>query len=536
MLLTPSRLGSGGLKIAAVLFAVGTAVLFFFHQHYNFPLPVPGAHFSSGQHGNTTASAPVNATEALISFWKDLASTLEKARPQAAVIPTPEGNPTDNYTSWQPLVVNRPRPERLQLTDDDEKKLFRAHHLMRHHALRLGPSLPFAKDKMGIVTTAGSKYVSIFLVSLRMLRRTGCTLPVEIFLDNWKEYNETICEEVFPSLNARCVVMSDIYEQAKDAVPPDHFQFKIFSILFSSFQHVLFLDADAFPVQDPTDLFTTKPYTAHGMVLWPDIWASTVSAHYYHIAALPELPVSYRRTAESGQLMIDKEVHRASLMMMVYYNYYGPDYYYPLLCQNSHGAGDKETFIPAAMALDAPYYQVKRGLKAIGHSKKGVFKLVGMAQIDPKADFVYGSPHPHHLHDSDEWHAEDLTDSSLQEPPYPKPVIIHNNFHKLEPSKILRKDGPARDENNKYQRMYGSLQGVQELFGYDVERRLWESIAEEGCRTNEEVCVQLKEYYREVFESQDKVGDENRSTDPSCVDPEKWKAQGKEGCMGSWKN
>ncbi|KAK7679537.1 Golgi alpha-1,2- mannosyltransferase [Cerrena zonata] len=50
----------------------------------------------------------------------------------------------------------------------------------------------------------------------------------------------------------------------------------------------------------------------------------------------------------------------------MYYNYYGPDYYYPLLSQGAAGEGDKETFIAAAHKLKLPYYQVKEFNREFG--------------------------------------------------------------------------------------------------------------------------------------------------------------------------
>ena len=59
-------------------------------------------------------------------------------------------------------------------------------------------------------------------------------------------------------------------------------------------------------------------------------------------------------SSETGQLLINKNSFQ-TLILAMYYNYYGPDYYYPFSVK---GEGDKETFIAAAHKLDLPYYQV----------------------------------------------------------------------------------------------------------------------------------------------------------------------------------
>jgi hypothetical protein len=160
--------------------------------------------------------------------------------------------------NWEPLVEKK-RPDRLNLSAEDELELAKKHRQMRLAARELAPLLPAGGSEYGIVTTGGLALVPVLLVSLRMLRRTGCTLPVEVFLGDRTEYNEVkdVCEKVLPNLNAKCLVISDIYDTAA-VDPPDHFQFKVLSILFSNFRHVLFLDADAFPAHDPTPLLRVR--------------------------------------------------------------------------------------------------------------------------------------------------------------------------------------------------------------------------------------------------------------------------------------
>jgi alpha 1,2-mannosyltransferase len=441
----------------------------------------------------------------LTAFWQELAILLEAARPNAPPIKLVEdGDASDEDIAYEPLKIDKKPPQRLDLSNETETELFRAHNYMRTRGQLLGQLLPYVENSRGIVTTAGGKYLPIFWVSLLMLRRTKCDLPVEIFLDDWTQYDAEFCEVTLPPLNARCRILSDIYNEANVTVP-DHFQFKALSILFSSFQHILFLDADAFPAHNPTDLFSHPPYTTHGLVLWPDFWGLTVSPHYYHIAGIPEVPVSSRYSSETGQILLDKGVHKESLMMMVYYNYYGPDYYYTLLSQGGPGAGDKETFIPAAEVMDLPWYQVRRGIDALGQLKNGDFSAVAIAQNDPRADYIYKAPHPSHNYNHDSWPTA-VDDPRNSPPPIPKPFFIHNSIDKLEPGKILRMDGPTRDDNGRTQRMYGGRDSLVQKFGYDVEVVLWEVISQVGCKISEELCEDIRNYGKETFGFQGKFG------------------------------
>jgi len=68
--------------------------------------------------------------------------------------------------------------------------------------------------------------------------------PVEVFLSSPRDYEQFICEIVLPALNARCLILSDIL--GDDVGSFFMIQNKCVAILFSTFEEVLFLDADVF--------------------------------------------------------------------------------------------------------------------------------------------------------------------------------------------------------------------------------------------------------------------------------------------------
>ncbi|KAJ4377803.1 mannosyltransferase [Neocucurbitaria cava] len=501
-------------RLIAVPILLLTCTVFFLPRSHEVPQIFNHIHI----HGKNVTETSSTFNPSVQAFWQELASALLAAQPQCNPLQLVEGS-IGSWADWQPLKPGKKHADRLLgFTDDDETALFRAHYAMRRSAQHLAPKLPFSKGTTGIVTTANAKYMPIFLVSLRMLRRTGCNLPVEVFIDDWSKYEPTICDTVLPSLNAHCVVLSNVYNTAKYVKEPDHYQYKIFAMLFSSFQHVLFLDSDAFPAYDPKILFATAPYTTHGLVTWPDYWAPTISAHFYHIAAIPEEPSQARYSTESGQLLINKDTQRESLLMMVYYNYYGPDYYYLLLSQGSHGAGDKETFVQAAMAVGLPYYQVSTGPRALGRHVNGTFRGLGIAQADPGIDYEYLIPMRSHIHPAEVWqdidlaHTDPVVEKALNRtrkaPKKPRPVFLHQNMLKLDPRKVLDdKTQPTFEVDGTPHRMWGSKEEMVDLLGYDVERRLWDVIAEEGCREDQEssTCGEIRAYVREVFGWMDSI-------------------------------
>jgi alpha 1,2-mannosyltransferase len=486
--------------------------LFFLPRHYAIS---SGLHIPGIRGKNVTEAASTFNAE-YRQFWAELAFALFESQPQCKPLQL-DGNGMGPMIHFQPLASHKKQPERMVgFTERDETALFRAHYTMRRAAQHLAPKLPFSKGKTGIVTTANAQYMPVFLVSLRMLRSTGCSLPIEVFIDDWSKYDPTVCDTVLPSLNARCVVMSNIYDTASSARQPDRFQYKIFAILFSSFQHVLFLDSDAFPTYDPTILFSTAPYITHGLVTWPDFWAQTISSHFFHIAAIPEVLPMARLSTESGQLLLNKDKHRESLLMMVYYNYYGPEYYYVLLSQGAPGVGDKETFVQAALAVGLPYYQVRTPPIALGRHVNGSFVGVGIAQADPSLDYEYLPPMRSHIHDNAFWQDADFehpdpavanrSNSTTKAPSRPRPVFLHQNNLKLDPEKVLDDWRPYEPDGTPH-RMWSTKENMEKMLGYDAERRLWETVAEEGCREdqNSEQCMKLRKYVGDVFGWMDSV-------------------------------
>lgn len=393
---------------------------------------------------------------------------------------------------------SRERPDLLEMSDEDVNEMQSRHSgFVRDLKLRkLG--LNYLAGTQGVVTTAGGRYLPVFVISLRMLRRTGSKLPIEVFLADYEEYNVDICDNLLPSLNARCVVLSDIFAASGASTPIGHYQFKIMSMLFSSFEDVLFLDSDAFPVHKPEELFKSEPFISTGMVIWPDFWYPSESRHYFRIANIPEPPLDERASTESGEMLYSKKKHGASLLLAAYYNYYGPKYYYPLQSQGAPGEGDKETFPWAATALGEKFYNVRKGVSAIGHFKSnGDFQGSAMVQYDPVRDFEVSQEKPGSRGGL----------SNIQ------PMFVHANFPKFDPASIFKENamgasGPTRDDNGSFQRVWHDETGGIEFFGYDLEKRFWEEIKWTACELEHNftswleatnVCADAISYWEAVF-------------------------------------
>ncbi|TVY19140.1 Alpha-1,2-mannosyltransferase MNN22 [Lachnellula arida] len=333
-------------------------------------------------------SRPALTFESDGSFWPSFAPLLAAAAPRVEP-PTLAGeafvrhreNPQENYERQANLI---------QWSNSDIASMKGAHEWFISQTQFNPPKLQYTPNTKGIVTSGGGQYFPVLLVSLRMLRRTGSTLPVEIFLKNGEEYEELACEVLFKDLGAKCVILSELIATSKIQFNLEHFQTKIFALLFSSFEEILFLDADNFPVYKPEHIFEVEVYKQRGMMLWPDYWISTASSFFNEITGLDENALHDRATVESGQLLVNKKHHADTLLLAAYYNSYGEKYFYRLLTQGGAGEGDKETFSAAALVLNNSFYTVSERPRPFGGEGGGPPVL----QSNPAEDWAASSENP----------------------------------------------------------------------------------------------------------------------------------------------
>jgi alpha 1,2-mannosyltransferase len=402
--------------------------------------------------------------KAQIEFWKSLESLLDSSKPDCPP-PTRLGNAEAMH--FNPSVTERPK--KLDMPKEDVERMRKAHRKFVDGIQKDQPRMPFTPGTRGLVSTGGGKYLPVFVISLRMLRRTGTTLPVELFLADQDEYEENICTEVLPSLNATCVIMSDILKSVEHDVEITKYQFKVFAMIFSSFEEILFLDADSFPVHNPEELFASELFKSHGLISWPDFWASSISEYYYAISEQSIPSVGERASSETGELLISKKTHQKFLLLATYYNYYGPTHYYVLFSQGSSGEGDKDTFLPAAMFFNQTFYATSEPIRAIGHRKPdGSVAGSAMVQYDPIQD--------HNLTQQGLWRVKDPSVAEI-----PRPFFVHANFPKFNPATIFKPGGPAVDENGTHHKAWTMGEETMEKFGFDVEKDFWSEIKWVAC-------------------------------------------------------
>ncbi|KAE8307815.1 mannosyltransferase putative-domain-containing protein [Aspergillus transmontanensis] len=474
-----------------------TAALILICTFYLYWTPPPASTIPS-----TAFEVPL--TERQVAFWKVLRSILDAHAPNC---PSPTLATSVSATHFNATTVD-PRPDLIVFGENELDVLTEAHANYLDDiktAKKLRPV--HSPGTRGIVTTAGGSYLPVFLSSLRMLRRTGSTLPVEVYMKDASEYEKKICDNVLPDMGARCLILSDVV--GKDVI--QHYQLKVFAVLFSSFEEVVWMDADCFPMDKPEILLNHEPFTSTGLVTWPDFWASSVSPAYYNISQQPMPPMTERQSSETGIFLVSKKTHYLTLLLAAYYNYYGPSHYFRLLSQGAPGEGDKETFLQAATAVGEPFYAVSERVQALGHQKPDGLSGSAMAQSDPIGD--------HALTSQGKWRVQD---PSVDKPP--RVFFIHANYPKFNPAEnvfgyhwettpTLRPDGTEG-------RAWTAPEDVLRRFGIDIERAYWEEIKWVSCNPDIEfrtwegkpgVCEKVESYWNTVFA-------EPHEDDPKFVD------------------
>ncbi len=195
------------------------------------------------------------------TFWRSFSQTLVAAKPDCGKpnLSHKAGALNRFHAGWQ----TDESKNRIEMLGEDVVSMRYSHSLFLEMLETRAPKLEYTKGTKGTVTSAGGDYFPVPVVSLLMLRRTGSTLPVEVLVASEEEYEPQICEVVYPALNAKCIVLSRILQRSRNSIPLSGYQLKIFAILFSSFDDVLFLDADNFPCNHPNPSFPRSRIYPH---------------------------------------------------------------------------------------------------------------------------------------------------------------------------------------------------------------------------------------------------------------------------------
>jgi hypothetical protein len=232
----------------------------------------------------------------------------------------------------------------------------------RRELERAAASLPEAPSHTGgrgiVIPGGGEKYLPGALLAAGLLRRLGCTLPIEIWHLGAPELPPR-WQAPLAAVGARSV--DALAVQTRHPVRRlGGFELKAFSLAYTELSDVLLLDADNVPTRDPTFLFESAEYRKLGAIFWPDYGPSRGSlatgplSESHPIWALTGVPYRGDREFESGQVCIDKTRCHRELMLALWINQYS-DFWYRYLW------GDKDTFHLAWRKLGREWAMPARG-------------------------------------------------------------------------------------------------------------------------------------------------------------------------------
>lgn len=445
------------------------------------------------------------------AFWAKWSRAIYDARPTTSKIILTGKAPTQKPPGGE--YIRKPHRDHIRNPEDELKTLQKLHAQFvntiekelgdnqRNSSTRRWKGLDIFKGR-GIVMVGGGEYFGPAIIGLHMLRKTGSTLPVEVFVPDEDEYEEEVCEKYLKKLNAKCVVLSQILDKSaiktsqKDGadMKVTHYQLKALALLLSSFSDALLLDSDSIPLFDPAQyIFDSEPYKSKGLLIWPDFWRASESPKFWTIAGKTDFPAELPSTAsEAGELAINKATHLAPLLLATYYNIWGPEHYYPLLSQGALGQGDKETFLAAAVNLNSTYYRVKTPAGKLGRNDGLTDKTTGLVQHLPSDD--------HHYYSG--------TSSSPPSHKSIRAMFLHSNTPKMNAGHLVDEGDLVSWNGDTRLRLFGKKEDMMKQFGSDVEQSIWDLLVQTGCelqdvieewKERERVCERLEQHYQAVF-------------------------------------
>ena len=465
----------------------------------------------NGETDTTTSNSMTTAH----TFWKGIFDTFDKYKMDLGQDPENAVSYVDKLKQKQGPLNKEVLLSKAIVSSELMKHLKEKHSGVVEDLPSVMPGSVYNKGSKAVVISGGGKFSWLAYLALVQLRNVGSKLPVEIVMPSRADYEKELefCENTLPEMQASCVVLPDVLGEAvmknrKFA----SYQFKALALVVTSFEHILLLDSDNMIVSNPDEIFESKLYHQYGMITWPDYWKRTISPLFYDVAEIEvneNKRVRYNRfplynapnvrsniytdqereevpfhdlqgsiaelSTESGQLIINKHTHGKTILLALYYNFYGPNLFYKLFSLGEQGEGDKDTFVAAAVVTRQDYYQVKSFIKTFGYADSDdKFQGVSMGQRNPLIDRKHYEDHVLALLEKDSFKSLSIADQIEQMKKFENedfdqhnsiPLFtVQCNYPKLDPKLYMSRDDlyDKKEKKLKY-RLYGNLKYTKEV-------------------------------------------------------------------------
>ncbi|KAJ3111390.1 hypothetical protein HDU96_005749 [Phlyctochytrium bullatum] len=223
-----------------------------------------------------------------------------------------------------------------------------------------------ATGRRGLVFNARGSDRDLHLLSFALdaLRRTGCFLPVEV----WMFHDDATPARVAEIENLGLANQSVSVRFADDErlfAPVwkregDHegYHIKFAAAINSGFEEIVMLDSDIMAIRNPEELFATKEYAETGALFWPDYWKTSAKNPAWEWTDTPCLD---EWEQESGIIVLHKSVSWRPLLLSWYLNRSAE-----LRHWHTFLFGDKDMFRFSWHAAGARFHMVRHHLVPAG--------------------------------------------------------------------------------------------------------------------------------------------------------------------------
>ena len=203
-----------------------------------------------------------------------------------------------------------------------------AHLILTERFLQSIPAYPKGKYAgRGAVLCGGGNYEAGAYVACRMLRHVGWHHPIQVWHRGPGEPVsprvrrlpgvEVVDAEAHPARAARRILGG--------------WESKVFALINSPFEEVLYLDADCYPLFNPDDCFRPE-HNPHGIITWPDVPVGDRTPQWSSYG----LEADGKAALNGGHYVVSKPRAWRVLQLAQHYDDHS-DFYY---CRTLHCAGD----------------------------------------------------------------------------------------------------------------------------------------------------------------------------------------------------
>lgn len=278
-------------------------------------------------------------------------------------------------------LLDRP-PRAWPLGWEDWEVTHRAHQVAAARFLEGLPEYPSAsyRGRGVVIAGGGAGYFPSLYVTIRAIRHVGCSLPIQVWYLGREGELPTDRRAILERLGVECVDADAVRERHPCRIL-NGWELKVYAVLHAPFEEVLSLDADCYPVRDPSFLFDEPGYRSTGTVFWPDLLEGPPVNWRPFGMAPPGRPM-----IETGQFVMNKRACWEPLQLAWWLSDHS-DWSY------MHGYGDKGVLEVAWHWCRAPYTMYQEEVAWSVHSFLHVGpdgKLLLVHRCKDK--FRFGSP------------------------------------------------------------------------------------------------------------------------------------------------